>query len=203
MSELAFQFAHVEQALAAMHGVADDRRSAFQARLKHYQKKGFPPGLNTGRGRAATYHVEHALKLGLALEFNQMGLTPERAIHLIGQNEETIRLALLDAVQTNLAEDAWPVFLCFDPVSLRDLQETEIPDDAVLTLEFITFGALRARFDNWTQSFFKREAIINLTSMAEELAHRLHVAKGINEGAVMEATLAALRHEERWHHGNR
>ena len=198
MPSIDFQFSHVEQALAAMHQVGSLRRSAFQGRLKHYQRNEFPPGVNTGRGRAAVYHVEHALKLAIALEFNEMGLNPERAIGLVTGEGKQVRAALLEGVKSVLAEDQFPVFLYFDPAALSDLRDPTEPDEAAATLSVAPVGQLRRHFDDWAQSYFRRTALINVTELTSELAHRLAEAREVREPAVFEAMLESLRDEARW-----
>jgi hypothetical protein len=95
---LAYGFADVEAALAEMHLIADDRRSAFSNRLKHLQRLGFPPGVNTGRGRAATYYAEHAFLLGVALQLNELSISPERAIKVIELSFEGLAGGALAAI---------------------------------------------------------------------------------------------------------
>jgi hypothetical protein len=80
---MAYGFADVEAALAQMHHIPDERRSAFSNRMKHFQRMGFPPGVNTGRGRAATYYAEHAFLLGVMFQLAELSVTPERAVRLI------------------------------------------------------------------------------------------------------------------------
>lgn len=78
-----FSYAQIDEALATAHGIPDHKRSAFLARIKHLQKLGFPPGVNTGRGRAAVYGIGQAFLLALGLELIQLGTNPERAINSI------------------------------------------------------------------------------------------------------------------------
>lgn len=80
---MGYGFADVEAALAEVHRIPEERRSPFSNRLKHLQRLGFPPGVNTGRGRAATYFAEHAFLLAVALQLTELSVTPERAIRLI------------------------------------------------------------------------------------------------------------------------
>lgn len=80
---MGYGFADVDVALAEMHGIANAKRSAFSNRLKHLQRMGFPPGVNTGRGRAAIYYAEHVFLLSVALQLSEFGFTPERAIRVI------------------------------------------------------------------------------------------------------------------------
>lgn len=78
-----YGFSDIESALAKIHRIADDKRSPFANRLKHLQRIGFPPGVNTGRGIAAAYLAHHYFLIAVALELYQFGITAERADALI------------------------------------------------------------------------------------------------------------------------
>ncbi len=80
---MGYGFADVEEALSQVHGISDEKRSAFSNRLKHLQRLGFPPGVNTGRGRAAIYYAEHVFMLAVALQLSEFSFTPERTIRVM------------------------------------------------------------------------------------------------------------------------
>lgn len=116
-------FAQVEHVLSQCQNIREERRSAFANRLKNYQKAEFPAGINTGRGRAASYGVGHLWQLAVALELNQLGLAPERAIAVIRANmAKTIEAAAFaskgGAPKGRIAS---PICLFFDPAALDDL----------------------------------------------------------------------------------
>lgn len=113
---MGYGFADVEAALAEIHGIADEKRSAFSNRLKHLQRLGFPPGVNTGRGRAATYYAEHAFLLGVALQLNEISVSPERAIKMIESSFSPLAGGASFAI-----EKAEPVFCEVPALSLMDL----------------------------------------------------------------------------------
>lgn len=73
-------FGGVEALLADVHGIASDRRTAFQARLKNFLRLGLLDDVKAGRGKAAKYEIHHILTLAVALEFAQLGMTPERIV---------------------------------------------------------------------------------------------------------------------------
>lgn len=76
---LKLQYGQVEAILAALYGIADDKRVAFQGRIKHLQRQGFPPGTNTGKGKAASYSFPQLMQMVIALELIQAGLMPQLA----------------------------------------------------------------------------------------------------------------------------
>ncbi|MBC2669700.1 hypothetical protein ACFOON_13040 [Novosphingobium piscinae] len=101
---MTYTFGDIIQALEVMYGIPDSRRSTFAARLKHFQKLGFPRGTNTGRGHAAVYSAEHAFLLAFVLELNQLGHTPERSIALAGK----VLFGVIDAIPHILQKFANP-----------------------------------------------------------------------------------------------
>lgn len=59
---------------------------AFQGRLKHLQRWGFPTGEKPGKGKAIAYTVEHVFRAVLALELIQAGINPKFAIDIVDSN---------------------------------------------------------------------------------------------------------------------
>lgn len=111
-----YGFADVEDALARFHTISDEKRSAFANRLKHLQRRGFPPGVNTGRGRAADYAPHHVFLLAVALELNQLGAGPEAAIDLINGSVGHIAQGVTD-MMSPYPDQLGEAVLCRAPVS--------------------------------------------------------------------------------------
>lgn len=175
-----FSFAQVSAALAEIHSIAPARVSAFRARLKHYQKMGFPSGINTGRGRAASYNIGHALQLAVVLETNQMGLLPERASKIVEWNLDRVKTALgliLFGMLEKQPSDSLPMFLSFDPNGLDDLQLPEI-DRADETFNYGGIGVFLERVKNWAEQV-PRYAVINLTVMTNKFLPALASSSGV------------------------
>lgn len=149
MTEHRFGFAQVSGALAAIHDVAPERVTAFQSRLKHYQKQGFPIGTKTGRGRAAEYTVEHALKLALILECNEMGLSPDRARYVVSLNLYRAKMALRMAADSLIDGKPYPTFIYFDPSGLDDLKAPGESDAADDTFHYAGLGQLMENIQAW------------------------------------------------------
>jgi hypothetical protein len=168
-------FSIVDRVLAAAHNIRRDRRSAFSNRLKNYQKNGFPSGTNTGRGRAATYTVGHLLQLGLALELNQLGLTPERAAAVIGSDMHAVAMALSHAAGQGPSEEGFqlPFFLYFDPAALSDLMDEWGEDRAVGSFDYAGLGQLKVNLDNWGAAGVSRISLVNVSAMLWDLANGL------------------------------
>lgn len=117
---MAYSFSDTEDVLANMHGIAPEKRSAFANRLKNFQRKGFPRGLNTGRGVAATYEIQHVFLLAFALELVSFGFTPERAVNVINESERAIAEGVLHALESNES-----IVCYFRPSGLMDLQNPD------------------------------------------------------------------------------
>ena len=169
-----FNFADVERALALTYNVRDDKRSAFSYRLKHLQKLGFPPGINTGRGRAATYTVGHLFLLGVALELNQLGLNPERAVGVIEENMLDIAQGGMMAAREGPPDGSFelPFLLYFVPAGLSDLT---IPsrggtDLASATFHYGGLGVARESFEAWFKGGLSRVAFLSLSTLIYDLA---------------------------------
>lgn len=174
-----FVFSQVDDALAKVHTIVPEKRSAFSNRLKHLQKLGFPGGINTGRGRAAEYRGHHIFLLGVALQLIELGLNPERAIRVVEENLQPItaaaRLCLsnlrrdVEAYET----DSNVIFLRFDPANLNDLRNRH-SDGASVSLWYAGRGTLNDFFDTMG-TLWPRLALINLSSL---ISHT-HTALGM------------------------
>lgn len=121
-------YADVERVLARLNRIADDKRTAFKARLKHLQRLGFPTGANTGTGKRAIYDADMLFQLVLALELIQCGLPPKLIVTVLNDNWEATQHGLLFAmVSDELFEKLAPFFLSPDlawiiqPEALREL----------------------------------------------------------------------------------
>ena len=166
-------FAQVEKALALTNAVAETKRSAFAYRLKHLQKLRFPPGVNTGRGKAAAYDVGHLYLLGVALELNQLGLTPERTVNVINQNTLTIAQAGLEAAREGPPKGSYPapMLLYFDPANLSDLMiQTHNEDRASRSFHFGSLGQAQKDLRWWTKGGLSRVSFFSVSALLHHLA---------------------------------
>jgi hypothetical protein len=172
-----YQFAQIESALATMHKVATDRRSAFQGRLKHYQKQGFPEGINTGRGRAANYTAVHGIYLALALEFNELGILPERAINIYKSQKLFIDNAIARAAHDRLSDEGFELFIYFDPSALNDLRGERPWDDASMSLGFCRSDRIQEVLEEPHLPYRRRIAFVNLTTALVSLCQNLSASR--------------------------
>jgi|GEM_PF-3694215 len=113
--------AHAERMLMEFHGVdpwqpttekkAKTARSAFQERLKHLRRLGWPHGVNTGQGVRAQYSLNAVFQLVVGFELLQAGLVSDRMVHALTPIWQRVRQHLATAV----VDPDRPYFLCFDP----------------------------------------------------------------------------------------
>lgn len=183
-------FGQVEQVLACAHNIRDDRRSAFSNRLKNYQKAGFPEGINTGRGRAATYHIGHLLQLGLALELNQLGLNPERALEVIRSDMHSVAMPFFHSASQGAPESGstLPFFLYFDPAGLSDLMIERAEDRAVGSFFYAGLGQLKDMLENWEHGGLSRISLLNVSALLWDVgSYSAYQLEGVSPDQVYEA----------------
>jgi hypothetical protein len=164
---LQWTFGQVEQVLACTHSIRDDRRSAFSNRLKNYQKAGFPAGINTGRGRAATYQIGHLLQMGLALELSQLGLNPERALEVIQSDMHSVAMSLFHSASDGPPDGEFtqPYFIYFDPAGLSDLMIERQEDRAVGSFFYAGLGQMKDQLENWSHNGLGRISLLNVSAL--------------------------------------
>ena len=165
------KLSQVEALLADLHDIGATKRSALRARLKHFQRLGFPQGTNTGKGQAASYGPAECVQLLIAMEFLQLGLTPERAISIIKLDWERVCVpAVRMAIYPNFLfkdPDKLDYFLYLDPVGLASLQDTPTDEDISSDSFFYAgMGLLLERLkDSQGDRAFRRLSLVNVTEM--------------------------------------
>lgn len=121
-----FSYGDVEAVLSRLNRVADDKRVAFRARLKHFQRLGFPPGVNTGTGKRAIYTFPLLLMMAFATELTQAGMAPKRVVKTLQHSWSNVEWSLLVAVTPG---DIWDppqdqdLVWMISPEAMRDLSE--------------------------------------------------------------------------------
>lgn len=190
MDSFECSFSLVEEVIAQMNFISDERRSAFSSRLKHFQRLKYPVGINTGRGVAAIYRARHLLLMALAVEFIQLGLTPERTVRTLHKNARTVAQAFSDELLAEAQEAKGykftgyrQTFLGFDPEGLQDMARpprnlAEPQDMASYSFIYGDSGTLK----NWLEAPNPdqgiRVAIVPLTRFMARLTREVHTAVG-------------------------
>lgn len=95
-------FKQLEFLLWLQFGVNEDGEVAFRSRLQHLQRAKVPAGVNTGKGRAATYGWSQLVELVTVLDLIDVGLSPEAARKIAGFNlKQLLQLAASFAVHAS------------------------------------------------------------------------------------------------------
>ncbi|CAN5325427.1 hypothetical protein BH10PSE12_BH10PSE12_01790 [soil metagenome] len=124
--------------LADAMEVPIDRRSALLGRFQHLQRLSLIDGINPGRGTAAEYKANHVLVIAVAFQMLQLGMTPERAVHVLKQNQERVRMAIGLAVGKKALVS--PSMVWFDPAVLTRSGATGSSDEIDLADATFHYG---------------------------------------------------------------
>ena len=138
-----------------------ERESALLGRFQHLQRLKLIEGINPGRGKAAEYRAHQVLIILIALQMLQLGLTPERAVDVIKQNQDRVRLAICISVTGD--EPISPAMFWFDPAILTRSQ-AEIDDLADATFHYGGAGTGPDAFDYFfVEGWVQRMAFISVS----------------------------------------
>lgn len=180
-------FAELAAALAVVHDIVEEKRTAFNARLKNFHRLKFPIGLQTSKGKTATYGVGHVVEMALAVEMTQLGLPPERVVRVLTLNWYPAAMAFSLAARALMERpegfsdtvvketDPLSMFLFFDPAALSTLMidyDPAIVPDLDQTSDTFFFGGEGIVTDNivkWTSGYLSRISLINVTSLLDRL----------------------------------
>lgn len=87
-------FNQVEAVFTERFAIPEDRAVAFRGRLQHLQRLNFPTGVNTGRGKKASYGWRQIIQLMVALDLIDFGMTPDAAAKSVRRDTDR----LIDAI---------------------------------------------------------------------------------------------------------
>lgn len=90
VSSISFQYSDIFEILSKKHQISKSKAISFRGRLQHFQRLGFPLGINTGRGKRVKYTWRELFLMGLALEYVEIGSTPERIVQEILKFEDML-----------------------------------------------------------------------------------------------------------------
>lgn len=186
-------YSQVLKILSGLNEIAPESDGAFRARLRHFQRLGFPRGSNTGKGKSAEYDLEMLMQLTLAIEFMQAGITPSRIVELVNKNWTAARQNFLLSVMPKGTfvsgsdkEEVDPnIALCLSPESLRELTtHGEADHDYYEAFHFRSANSLFELFND--EDFhpligtYWRWVIILLRPMMFMLLSRLEAVTGVD-----------------------
>lgn len=159
-------YADLEEFLAQTHRVDHERRSALKGRIKHFQRLSWPPGTNQGKGKRVQYGVGQTLSLAVAFELLQIGLTPERIVDQLRQEQGTLAEGF-GAALSEFRSQPNSIFYIFSPESLVLLRDPAEKVDRIWS-NLISLNVLQETLQN--NDLFKRPrlAVINLSEVLLE-----------------------------------
>ena len=171
-------FGQVEDLIASLHAVSDEHRIALRGRIKHFQRNGWPRGTNTGKGRPARYDFPSLLGLTIAVEFTQIGMTPERIVEVLAENWSSVTTAAhLVLARHDSDEPENFIYLYCDPSTLSTLSRPSLHDRAGATFKFF-FGRQLVQGFQQTEPIPRRIALVNLTDLLNTLWQALQEIPG-------------------------
>lgn len=146
--------------LADAMDIRPEGRSAFLGRFQHLQRLKLVEGINPGRGTAAEYKANHLMVIAITMQLLQLGLTPERAVRVIKNNQDRVRLAISLAVPAGRIE---PSFLWFDAALLT--QTTGLGHDvADATFDYGGIGVFKDRMEWFSEvSYLQRLSLVSIS----------------------------------------
>lgn len=160
MARCKFTYGQIEELLAVVHRIDPSKRTAFQGRLKHLQRWGFPTGEKPGKGRSIDYTADHLFRMVLVMELIQSGMPPKLSVDLVGDHwrelRTTIYLNLFSKIERQEAgnDDADDWCWLFRPEALREITVEGMSKydhhEAVLTVQT---GSLARILSNQGEAF--------------------------------------------------
>jgi len=170
---LKLAYRHVSDLFAALHRIAPEKRTAFRGRLQHFQKLRFPPGVNTGKGKAVEYGADSVLSLAVALELAQLGVPPDRSVRLLTENLTHIVVASRIASHWLGAANKEVMYLYLDPTALISLMDETAEEEVSETFFYGGWPVVRELMDRGGTGDLRRMALINLTQVMIQICQHL------------------------------
>lgn len=202
--ELALTYAQIESLLADLHQIREHRITALRARLKHFKRLNFPPGVNTGRGRRAEYGPGQLASLSLAFQLLELGFAPERAKIFLARIRDIVAHAVRLAAHGLMlpdSEEELDIFLCLDPKALMSLEGDKLAAENISDDTAFWSDSKALAEGLVDQDFpFVRRSMINISSLLRYWALHLESAGVVERselyGAMREWALDA-EHDQR------
>lgn len=120
---MALSFKQVVAILKDVNGIHADRQSAFESRLKQWQKMGFPDGVNVGKGTRASYGAKQVYQLAICLALLEIGMTPERAHEVVRLGWKEFALGIVEATECIANQEGHDHYWFIKYDALTDLKE--------------------------------------------------------------------------------
>lgn len=129
---MALTFGQVTDILMLANGIPEARRGTFVARLKQWQKMGFPDGVKgVGRGVKVEYGAVQVYQLALHMRLLSLGLTPERSQKLVGAGWQRLADAIVMTALRKAQGDQDYCYLIIRWDALTELREPGADHDHI------------------------------------------------------------------------
>ena len=147
--------------LADAMEIRSELRSAFLGRFQHLQRLKLIEGVNPGRGVAAEYKAHQMLIIAVTMQMLQLGLSPERAVDVIRNNQDRVHSAISIAVRDG---GIHPALLWFDAALIS--QKTDFGLDlAVATFDVGYFALFERRMKySFETGYVSRVSIVSVSN---------------------------------------
>ena len=165
-NQISFQYADALAILAEKHDISINKEVAFRGRLQHFQRLNFPSGVNTGKGNPAKYGWRELFLLALALEYLEIGSTPERSVQEISKFEDNLTIGIAKVVSSQNAEQE-AYYLITELSSLLVLRKENSWADRVKLLTQSEIGMIFS--EQGDNRFISPYAIIDLRQLIASL----------------------------------
>ncbi|TPG13185.1 hypothetical protein [Sphingomonas oligophenolica] len=151
--------------VGGVHHVVDDRQKALKSRLQHFQRLGFPAGINTGKGKPAAYGARQVVDLLVAFELLQVGLWPEVIVGVLRQLGSELPEAVGRVRFGEVRERALDVGMVLEARALSDLTRHYGDDLAIPhTAKIVAMDQVIDRFAESSDEH-RRIVLINVSAM--------------------------------------
>ena len=164
-------YAQIEELLEARHDIDAAHHAAFRGRLQHLQRREFPSGVNTGKGRRATYGWRQVVELAVCFDLMECGLSPDAAISIVNDSSSEIIRAVKGLVRHARGRDCVENGLFADPISIDATRILSVNPLALRTLksdegqkpinEILRFDDLKARMHE-EQDYLPASVLVDL-----------------------------------------
>ncbi|OAO01661.1 hypothetical protein A8B75_14975 [Sphingomonadales bacterium EhC05] len=178
------QYSQIIAMLSGRHRIASESMIAFKARLKHFQKLGFPEGTNTGKGKKAEYGWDELIQLATALEMLEIGMTPEKAVTALLPAKDELLAEV--AKFTQVFENHRPEHICFLCIDLLALAPLRIDKSVGPVVNVFDAHSLSDLVQDSPLSYpFGSVSIINMSQLLMELAELASIHTDLELAAIL------------------
>lgn len=155
-------FSQAAELLQGVHAIAPHSIGTFRARLKHLQRLGFPSGINTGKGKAAEYGWREIILIEIAIQFIELGISPEHTRKICVDYEQTIINNIVEFLNSEEFVDHNQRFLV---INISSIDHLKFEYERFDPIEILNKTDLISLFDFSNEILRQRISIINIMAV--------------------------------------